>query len=478
MKPTLLFICLALVLIGCEDKLTEEQQTNVDVNEWIYENMSMLYYWNEEMPTHKKSYNYPADYFKSILNAEDRFSNIFADYREIMNSLNGISTSEIGFDFQLYRESQDNENLLAFVLYVKPGTHAAQQGIQRGDMFRKIDDKQLNMGNYEELLNAFVDNSTEVRVTFATYSYGEFIDLSTVRINKMFQYVENPIYLDTVYQVGRNNLGYLMYNSFVNDPGDESLRYDLELNDAFGRFKQENINYLIVDLRYNRGGLATSAIHLASMMVPHLSGDKVFSYTQYNKNYTDYFNSDEYKSKYNDDPTVSHFVEYINTNSSQTPQVAINNVGTQLKSIYFLTSSRTASASELVINALKPYITCVLVGETTVGKNVGSTLVYDEENENNDWAFMPIIMKSFNSEHQSDYSNGFTPNIKRDDDYFHLLGDTNESMLASAIAHINGQSQMAVKANSVLPAGSRFHGPAVADKHHGLVVELPSLPGR
>src|SRR5690606_32839280 len=143
--------------------------------------------------------------------------------------------------------------------------------------------------------------------------------------------------------------------------------------------KQENINYLIVDLRYNRGGLATSAIHLASMMVPHLSGDKVFSYTQYNKNYTDYFNSDEYKSKYNDDPTVSHFVEYINTNSSQTPQVAINNVGTQLKSIYFLTSSRTASASELVINALKPYITCVLVGETTVGKNVGSTLVYDEE---------------------------------------------------------------------------------------------------
>lgn len=478
MKRILLFVCLSVVLIGCKDNFTEEQQANVDINEWIYENMSMLYYWNEELPNQRKAYDYPADYFRSLMNEEDRFSNIFDNYQEVVAMLNGISISEIGFDFQLYRESEDNDNLLAFVLYVKPGTHAAQQGIQRGDMFRKINGTQLTMENYEELFNSFVDETIEVRVTFATYSYGEFIDLSTVRINKMFQYVENPVYLDTVYQVGRNKLGYLMYNSFVNDPGDESMRYDLELNDVIGRFKQENINYLIVDLRYNRGGLVTSAIHLASMLVPQLTDDKVFSYTQFNKIYTDYFNSDEYKSKYNDDPTVSYYVDRITTNSSQTPEVLINNVGDQLQGIYFLTGSRTASASELVINALKPYINCILVGETTVGKNVGSTLVYDEENENNDWAFMPIIMKSFNSEHQSDYSNGFTPNIKRDDDYFHLLGDTDEAMLASAIAHINGQSQVPARVNTVLPMGSPFHGPSVADKHHGLVVELPGLPGR
>lgn len=472
MKRILLFICLSVVLIGCKDKFTEEQQANVDINEWIYDNMSMLYYWNEKLPTYRKSYDYPADYFRTLMNKEDRFSNIFDDYQEIINALNGISSSEIGFDFQLYRETAKNDNLLAFVLYVKPGTHAAQQGIQRGDMFRKLNGTQLTIQNYQDLFNTFTDESSEVWVTFANYSYGEFIDLPPTRVRKIANYVENPIYLDTVYQVGNNKLGYLMYNSFVNDPGDESMQYDLELNDAFGRFKQENINYLIVDLRYNRGGLVTSAIHLASMMVPQLTEDKVFSYTQFNKIYTDYFNSNEYKSKYSDDPTVSHFVDKIITNSSQPLEVPINNVGNQLQVIYFLTSSRTASASELVINGLKPYINCVLIGDTTVGKNVGSTLVYDQLNVNNRWAFLPIIMKSFNSEHKSDYNYGFAPNIKKDDDYFNQLGDTDEAMLGTAIAHINGQSQPNYRINSVLPLGSPFSPIRLDDRHHGLVIEI------
>jgi C-terminal processing protease CtpA/Prc len=244
--------------------------------------------------------------------------------------------------------------------------------------------------------------------------------------------------MDTVYTVQNKKVGYLVYNFFTNDDGDNSMKYDLELNTAIGNFKQQNISELIVDLRYNHGGMMTSAIDLASMLVPGLTANQLFTTTEYNQNYTDYFNSATFKAQNNDNPFVSNFVLAIQGATASSASYPVQNVGSNLQRIFFLTGTGTASASEMVINGLKPYLPCVLIGDTTVGKNVGSTLVHDTQNTQNQWAMMPIILKYFNKDHKSDFTLGFVPDFLVSDDYSHMLGDTNELLLAKAISQITG----------------------------------------
>ena len=108
--------------------------------------------------------------------------------------------------------------------------------------------------------------------------------------------------------------------------------------------------------------------------------------------------------------------------------------------MYVLTSAGTASASELIINGLKPYMDVFLIGDVTYGKNVGSIPIEDEDNPDNLYGLLPIVTQSFNSLDQSDYSTGFTPNIAVNENTERLkeLGDVNEIMLRTAIEQITG----------------------------------------
>jgi C-terminal processing protease CtpA/Prc len=106
--------------------------------------------------------------------------------------------------------------------------------------------------------------------------------------------------------------------------------------------------------------------------------------------------------------------------------------------VYILTSSNTASASELIINGLKPYMDVYLIGDVTVGKNVGSITITDEENKDNQWGMQPIVVKLLNSLGKADFDNGFNPDlINYDNDLIlYPLGDERETMLADAISII------------------------------------------
>ena len=434
--------------------------------------MSLLYYWNEELPAYKSSTDNPETYFKTLIYSDDRFSAIFDNYTEILNSLHGVSEAEPGFEFQLYTESETNSNVVGAVLYTKPGTQAAQLGVKRGYFFRKINGTQITVNNYNELISAFYDETASFTLTFSERINNQWQDVNTITVSKVSNYQENPIYLDTIYQVDNKKIGYLVYNFFSNDTGDGTLKYDLELNDVFSRFKLEAINELVVDLRYNSGGMMSSAVHLGSMMVPDLVENKVYAYTEYNKNYTDYFNSDEFKKEYSGNPFVDYFATSIAVTKPTASNISVQNVGNQVNRIYFLTGGRTASASEMVINSLKPYINCVLIGDVTVGKNVGSTLVNDDENKSNDWAFMPIILKYFNKDHRSDFTNGFVPDFSVDDSYNYALGDLREALLNKAMREITGNPSFAP--STILR--QQKMGEAVEVKPFGrLIVSKPSI---
>lgn len=435
MKKILLITTIVLSLFSCDEKVDDQIAFEQYVNKWTHENMQVLYYWNEHLPAYKKSKANPEDYFRTLIYKDDRFSAFFENYDDLINRLSGISPAEIGFEFQLYRESAVNRNVIAIVKFSKPNTHAKTLGIQRGDIINRINGQQISLDNYSQLLNALTDGTANATLGFAKRTENTLVNTKELTVNKSVNYKEHPLLIDTVYSIANKKIAYMMYNFFTGDPGDKTLRYDLALNKAMAKFNSENINEMIIDLRYNSGGMMSSATRLGSMLVPQLSTEKVFCYTDYNKNYTDYFNSSEYKKKYSDNPFIDYFENTITVNNTNTQ---IDNVGSKLQRIYFLTGNATASASEMVINGLKPYLPCVLIGDTTTGKNVGSVVVNDDKNEKNKNAFMPIVLKYFNKNKESDFTYGFAPNFVVNDDFNHQLGDVKEALLAKAITDITG----------------------------------------
>jgi carboxyl-terminal processing protease len=436
LKSFLLLVVFALV--ACGEKVDDEKSRNASVNKWIYESMEGLYYWNDQLPSFQKSYDAPYSYFNSLLSEEDRFSAFYQDYEELMKRLSGVRSAEPGFDYKLFLEEINSNKVIVVVTYTKPGTHARQMGIKRGDVINKINDTPITVENYQFLLSSFSNESASVKLGLAEFVNDVYIDKSELIVQKSFNYSEHPVLLDSVYIIGDKKIGYLIYNFFTNDAGDGSLRFDLDLNETMAKFQSQSINELVVDLRYNSGGSMSSAIRLGSMLVPDRTEKMIFSYTEYNKYITDYFNSAEYKKKYPQNPFEEYFTSAIENKAISVP---LNNISSNLQGIYFLTGKSTASASEMVINGLKPYINCVLIGEQTVGKNVGSVVVDDKENSDNKNAIMPIVLKYFNKDRKSDFSYGFVPDVIVRDDFSNFLGDTSEALLATAIEQITGTAR-------------------------------------
>jgi carboxyl-terminal processing protease len=152
--------------------------------------------------------------------------------------------------------------------------------------------------------------------------------------------------------------------------------------------------------------------------------------------------------------------------------VKSQNISSQLQDnrVYILTGSRTASASELIINGLKPFMDVYLVGDTTIGKNVASISIYDDQDPENKWGMQPIVAKLFNSQGQSDYSHGFIPQIIDHDNslYLYPLGDAREALLSKAIEQITGIGSISRSADRE-KAGELLYHSLDGKKRTGLV---------
>lgn len=240
---------------------------------------------------------------------------------------------------------------------------------------------------------------------------------------------ENPIHLDTIFTVNNQNVGYLVYNGFTSD-------FDIQLNDVFKKFKDAGINQLILDLRYNGGGSVQTCIYLASMIYG-TDTKKVFAKSQYNSLLQSY-----YIDRHGESYLNKNFVSTIAA-TDVTPQTPINTLN--LQKIYFIVSDNTASASELLINGLKPYMDVKVVGINTVGKYVASMTILDWDefgnvNPDNSYAMQPIVAKYTNSVGVSDYVDGLTPDIQGEEKLSNLLpfGDPNEKLLSLVLADMQG----------------------------------------
>ncbi len=411
-----------------------------DVNTFIFKGLRDYYLWNNQVTTLSSTryentdtlnlllnkYTDPQALFTSLLyqyKVVDKWSFLVDNSKTIDDWISGISKS-MGYDFMLGRIG-DSDNLFAFVRYVYKGSPAEIAGLKRGDIFLTVNGVQLTVSNYQTLLFA----TETYKLGFATIINRTIVPNDRTMSMTAIEIQENPISMDTIFTVNNQKIGYLVYNGFNSD-------FDIELNDVIKRFKEANIDQMILDLRYNGGGSVQSSIYLASMLYG-TDGTRVFAKSQYNKDLQAYF-----VQAYGVESLSDNFVSAMEK-TDKYPATPINTLN--LQKIHIIVSDDTASASELLVNGLRPYMKVTVVGINTVGKYTGSMTIKDWDdqgvvNPSHTWAMQPIVVKYANSAGVTDYVDGLSPDIRAEEDIANLLpfGDPNEKLLSVVLADIKG----------------------------------------
>ena len=344
-----LLIAFSLVVpFGCSDMDDNAVPTSLEIKDFVWKGMNLYYLWQADVPNLADDrfanqsqlnafldpYTSPTDLFNALRvpSPTDRFSVIFSDYTLLEGALSG-NTLNNGMDFGL-KHINATTNVYGWVRYIIPNSDAATKNIHRGDIFYAINGIPLTDDNYRTLL---FSNDVTYTVNLANYSSDNsgFVTITpngqSVSLTKT-NLAENPILLSTVINQGTHNIGYLMYNGFY-------ASYDNQLNTVFGSFQSQNVTDLVIDLRYNSGGSINTATKLASMITGQFTG-QVFAKQQWNAKAQSYYLSN------NPGSLENKFMGGLNS--------------LQLNKVYILTSKSSASASELLINCLKPFINVVL----------------------------------------------------------------------------------------------------------------------
>ncbi|TSE07752.1 S41 family peptidase [Aquimarina algiphila] len=429
LKYFALLLLFGNVLTGCFDDNDDVQQVSstLEINDYIWKGMNVFYLYKADVPDladnrfpsnqdftqFLQGFSSPQAIFDALQSNVDDFSFLVDDYVALEQAFDGITRNN-GMEFGLVGYPNDSNNVFGYVRYILPGTDAETKGLKRGDVFNTVNGTQLTRSNFRELLDP--DTYT---IGLATYDGTDITPTSTsVSLTKV-QYTENPVFIANTIDVGGSPVGYLMYNAFTAD-------FDTQLNAAFAQFSADGITDLVLDLRYNGGGSVASAIDLSSMITGQFNGE-IFTTEEWNADRQDQFGS------------VNRFDNQIRTGE------AINNLN--LTRVYILTTRSSASASELVINGLDPYINVVQVGSTSRGKFQASITLYDSDNfgrqgadPGHTYAMQPLVLKSINSVGFTDYFDGFTPEIEIEEDFTNLgtLGNENEPLLKAALDNILG----------------------------------------
>lgn len=443
MKTTIKFLLLlflaSFAFQSCQDNDDVAAPVNLDIQDFIWKGLNQYYLWQSDVPnlsddrfasqaqlnTFLQGYPVPEDLFDALRvdSSIDRFSWIVDDYLELEQSLQGTTKND-GVDFGLSYKPGSTTEIFGYVRYILPNSDASTKDIKRGDLFTAVNGTQLTISNYQTLLLAaesYTLNLAEYNGT-TIVANGKSVALTKTVLS------ENPIYINKVIESGSHKIGYLMYNGFY-------ANYDTDLNNAFGSLKAQGVTDLVLDLRYNSGGSVLTATRLASMITGQFTGE-VFAKQQWNEKINAYFEAESPES-------------LLNNFTDKMGSVAINSLN--MTTVYILTTKSSASASELVINGLKPHINVVQIGDVTTGKNVGSVTLYDSptfgaegRNPNHRYAMQPIVLKIVNSDGFGDYFNGLIPNyeLKETISTFGVLGSTTEPLLSTAIGKITGTAKM------------------------------------
>ncbi len=364
------------------------------------------------------------------------------------------------------------------IKYVNPGSPADAAGIKRGYQITSIN------GN----TNINYDGSAGTNLNFVVNAYSNSNAISLVLTRpdgttlttslNVATYTHNPVLLSKVIDAGNGKkAGYIVFNQFV------SLTVAKpSLDAAFAAFQTAGVTDLIVDLRYNGGGYVETAQYLDNLIAPASASGKLMSNTYYNATLQagkevllrNQVRKDASGNTYNYSQ-IDFSVAGNAVNYGTSHPLALSNV-------YFIVTGATASASELTINNLRPYLNVQIIGTTTYGKPVG----FFDIDINKYQLYVPEF-ETKNAAGGGGYYTGMKPGTTDYPGYYGLdditkdFGDPTEKLLANALSYISaGKFLSSVTATQSL-GGSTFSidqqnaaGAALdADKFKGMLFKSP-----
>jgi hypothetical protein len=358
-----------------------------------------IYLWNDQIPAdfNGRSYDDP----DKIMMAIRQYSNEPGFTDPVDHYSFGIKKAEwdnvssgIASDFGLNAFFFSENDLR--VRSVVAGSPAGNAGIRRGwKMIKVAGSNDINTDN-ADFLSQKIYGSSSTAFTFEKPD-GSDVDITL----QAATYQDNPIYLDTVYNAGAKKAGYLVFNSFLGDTAAVKAKFQ----QIFQKFVDEGVTDVIVDLRYNGGGYVDLQATLANYLVKSAADGSIMMNEEFNHNYVALNTTTRFK---------------------KLGPLNINNV-------FFIVSENTASASELLINNLKPYMNVKLVGpEATYGKPVGFFPIGV-----GDWYVFPVSFRSTNGMGSGNYFDGIAVDNVAEDGLDKDWGDSHESSLASVLQYIS-----------------------------------------
>ncbi len=358
-------------------------------NLFVRDVMSDIYLWHRQIPEiDPAQVAGPEAYLDSI-----RFRPIDATFSYITSRVANealFSSSEyIGLGFSSAWAGDDLR-----ITQVFPGSPAQEVGLLRGDVVTAVNGRSV-----PELVG-----NGEFAGAFGPAEHGFGVDLIFVRggVTMTGHLVKRSVVIPTVShtrvidRAGRR-VGYVFFRNFV-QPSVGAL------DQAFAEMRRQRVDELVLDLRYNGGGLVTVAQHLAGLIGGALTNGQVFA---------EYVHNDR-------NPFLDRTLRF------GTPDNAL-----ALDRVLVITTRASASASELVINALRPFMPVVVVGERTYGKPVGQYSVTFC-----DKVLAPVSFALRNARGEGSYFDGLQPTCTAADGLNHAIGDEEEASLREALIYI------------------------------------------
>ena len=383
----LLALSLPYLQSGCK-KETEEQPVLQNLTPLLaWQIMDEFYLWNETMPViNPADYATPQDVLETLRDTTyDRFS-----YIEDTKTFNQYfqEGTYIGHGLSL-KYAEDGKLRVAFVYN---GSPADQAGIERGWTLLSIN------GTTIEPFTDYTDLLGDDRVGVVNDFLFANLEGKQVELSMSKQKVNiNTVLHSEIFDVNGIKTAYLVFNHFIEPAMDE-------LDSVFTIYSTTGVGDLILDLRYNSGGMESVYTYLAGLIGGTITEDKVITRYVHNKKQT--ARNRELKAE-----------SYFNSIS--------------VDRILFITTRSTASASELIINGLKPWLEVRSFGDNTNGKPVGMYIWQYE-----DYTFVPICFRFLNANDEGDFYEGLTPDVYVADDITVPFGDPEEDCLKSAVHYL------------------------------------------
>lgn len=393
MRQFISLFILLIVIAGCQKEDIAEE--NSDANNQLLKLMQNEYLWYDHIPDiDPNQYTSPYQLINHLRYSEkDKWSFVMDLYEYESLFLN---SKYIGFGFGIGK-TEDGKHYISVIFNDSPAYH---DGVRRGWQITKINNTTLtSTTNIQELLQ-----QNDIKFSF--------IDPNGTTIEK--SYSKKEVKMNTVVHystkiIDNKKIGYMVFHSFLKQS-------EQELNQAFQFFKAENITDLIIDFRYNGGGMLSIANQLANLIAGNKASNEIFT-------------------------TLKHNNKNSNKNSNYYFSVIENSL--EINNLVVITTSSSASASEVLINGVKPVMPVTLIGQTTHGKPVGMYIYqYDK------YIFAPICFATVNKNNEGDFFNGIPVNYTVGDDITKDFGDNNEECLKAALEYLTTGAVSAKRTSS------------------------------